>query len=71
MALMALYTPNIGIHGRIAERNFPHYCEAHGFIEAMKQVGLPDEARVLDSAVFNTPRMLQQPDSFIVHYHSM
>nr|WP_254615120.1 hypothetical protein [Burkholderia pyrrocinia] len=31
IALMTLYTPNIGSYARIAERNFRRYCDAHGY----------------------------------------
>ena len=31
IALMTLYTPNIGSYARIAERNFRRYCEARGY----------------------------------------
>lgn len=31
IAITTLYTPNIAVYGRIAERNFCRYCEAHGY----------------------------------------
>lgn len=31
IALVTLYTPNIGSYARIAKRNFRHYCDAHGY----------------------------------------
>ncbi|NML31020.1 glycosyltransferase family protein [Paraburkholderia antibiotica] len=31
IALMTLYTPNIGVYAGIAERNFRRYCELHGY----------------------------------------
>ncbi|AQQ34134.1 galactosyl transferase GMA12/MNN10 domain protein [Burkholderia cenocepacia] len=31
IALMMLYTPNIGSYARVAERNFRRYCDAHGY----------------------------------------
>lgn len=31
IALVTLYTPNIGVYGRMAEHSFRRYCEAHGY----------------------------------------
>ena len=31
IALMTLYTPNIGSYARVAERNFRRYCDTHGY----------------------------------------
>lgn len=30
VAMVTLYTPNIGVYGRVAEHNFRRYCETHG-----------------------------------------
>ncbi|MGH8783101.1 galactosyl transferase GMA12/MNN10 domain protein [Paraburkholderia sp.] len=45
IALTTLYTSNIDSYGRIAERNFRRYCEAHGYTlyvhrDIPKEVGL-------------------------------
>lgn len=45
IALTTLYTSNIGSYGRIAERNFRRYCDAHGYTlhvhrDIPKEVGL-------------------------------
>ncbi|OLL30760.1 galactosyl transferase GMA12/MNN10 domain protein [Burkholderia sp. SRS-W-2-2016] len=45
IALMMLYTPNIGIYAGIAERNFRRYCELHGYTlyvyrEIPREIGL-------------------------------
>lgn len=58
IALTTLYTPNIGMYGRIAERNFRRYCEAHGYTLYVHR-DIPREVGLNASGNWFKPWLLQ------------
>lgn len=58
IALVTLYTPNIGIFGRIAERNMRRYCERHGYTLYVHRE-IPAEVGLTGSGNWLKPWLLQ------------
>lgn len=57
LALVMLYTPNIGSYGRIAEHNLRQYCEKHGYTLYVHRE-IPSELRLDASGNWLKPWLL-------------
>jgi hypothetical protein len=58
IALVTLYTPNIRVFGRIAERNMRRYCERHGYTMYVHRE-IPAEVGLAGSGNWLKPWLLQ------------